>query len=242
MNSAIKLKVFRGCNILNITTKFSERLKKLRESNNMNCTQLAKQLNVSSASIGYYEKGERVPDIEVLARICDFFNVSSDYLIGISDFASKDIEKKAVADYIGLDEKSVDEIKRTTEDVILKSKAQLFIQKHLYNFMELMHQINADSGGLRTELGYDEANCIDENYDDPESWENVYAQDLFFKKEFDRYQAVKYVEIISDEFDETVNPKREAMRSLCKAIERLSRVEIKIKKRKRSSNAQHNET
>lgn len=31
--------------------------------------------------MGYYEKGERKPDIEILYKIADFYQVSADYLI-----------------------------------------------------------------------------------------------------------------------------------------------------------------
>ena len=239
MNSAIKLKVFRGCNILNITTKFSERLKKLRESNNMNCTQLAKQLNVSSASIGYYEKGERVPDLEVLARICEFFNVSSDYLIGISDFASKDIEKKAVADYIGLDEKSVDEIIETTSNVLLKDAAQMFIGKHFQFFMELLHQIEADSGGFMIEFGEDNIDYYSEVFNTLEPWDHLAVRELYFKKEFDRYQVVKYAEKICDDVDETRNLKQYKVDLI---LHNLEDFELKYEKNREKPNAQHNET
>lgn len=61
---------------------FPERLRTLRERKGLSQEGLARALQVSRASIGYYEGGHRLPDIEVLEKIAEYFEVSSDYLIG----------------------------------------------------------------------------------------------------------------------------------------------------------------
>lgn len=60
------------------------RLKELREQRRLNQEGLAIKLNVSQSTISAYEVGERVPDLETLIAISDFFNVSLDYLAGLS--------------------------------------------------------------------------------------------------------------------------------------------------------------
>ena len=61
------------------------RLKELREQRRLNQEGLALKLNVSQSTISAYEIGERVPDLETLIAIASFFNVSLDYLAGLSD-------------------------------------------------------------------------------------------------------------------------------------------------------------
>ena len=61
------------------------RLKELREQRRLNQEGLALKLNVSQSTISAYEIGERVPDLETMIAIADFFNVSLDYLAGLSD-------------------------------------------------------------------------------------------------------------------------------------------------------------
>ncbi len=61
------------------------RLKELREQRRLIQEGLALKLNVSQSTISAYEVGERVPDLETLIAIADFFNVSLDYLAGLSD-------------------------------------------------------------------------------------------------------------------------------------------------------------
>lgn len=57
------------------------RLKELREKNNLQQKDLARLLNVSQNAISLYETGKREPNIEYLIKICDFFNISLDYLL-----------------------------------------------------------------------------------------------------------------------------------------------------------------
>lgn len=59
-----------------------ERLKKLRMSRTMTQEQLGKIINVTKVSISGYENGNRSPDTETLQKIADFFDVSTDYLLG----------------------------------------------------------------------------------------------------------------------------------------------------------------
>lgn len=83
---------------------FSERLKELREEKGMSQTELGDELGVSRSSISFYEKSERVPDIELLEKAATFFSVPVDYLLGRSNAKSTDNPKlKAVCDYTYID-------------------------------------------------------------------------------------------------------------------------------------------
>ena len=61
------------------------RLKILREEKNLTKTELATLLNVKSQSIGQYERGERDLSTEKLIRFANFFGVTTDYLLGVSN-------------------------------------------------------------------------------------------------------------------------------------------------------------
>ena len=64
---------------------FSERLKALRAKENITQKQLAEKLEISSGSIIAYEKATKVPSIDVCVKIAIFFNVSLDWLCGLTD-------------------------------------------------------------------------------------------------------------------------------------------------------------
>ncbi len=77
---------------------FSEKFKKLRQSQGLTQVQMADKLEVSPSAIGMYEQGRRKPDSDMLKKICQMFNVSVDYLLDVS-VNSKD-EEKSVTDFI----------------------------------------------------------------------------------------------------------------------------------------------
>lgn len=88
-------------------TLFPERLTKLREKECMSRQQLADILGVSRASLEYYEKGKRTPDIEVLYKLSEHFNVTADYLIGRTDKCGESTDENAVCEYTGLSENAI---------------------------------------------------------------------------------------------------------------------------------------
>ena len=67
---------------------FGDILAELRRDNNLTQKELANLLNISGSSISAYERGTRLPDIYVLELFSDFFNVSTDYLIGKAPYSS----------------------------------------------------------------------------------------------------------------------------------------------------------
>lgn len=74
--------IYLFCKIMN---KFSERLKELRESKKLTQNELSKEINISAACINRWEKNLRVPSIDSIVILCQFFGCSADYLIGLED-------------------------------------------------------------------------------------------------------------------------------------------------------------
>lgn len=64
---------------------FSENLNILLKNNNISQNKLAKILNNSQQSISRYVNGVTEPDIHNLIKIANYFNVTTDYLLGLSD-------------------------------------------------------------------------------------------------------------------------------------------------------------
>lgn len=61
---------------------FPARLRKLREQRGISQKTLSELCGLSKNMISRYEKGKRIPNIETLGELCDFFDVSADYLMG----------------------------------------------------------------------------------------------------------------------------------------------------------------
>lgn len=62
--------------------KFGQRIASLRKNKNLSQAELAKIINVATSTLGMYETGKREPNNEMLSRIADYFNVTTDYLLG----------------------------------------------------------------------------------------------------------------------------------------------------------------
>ena len=58
------------------------RIRKLREQNNITREDFAKKIDVTYAALSKYETGKRQPDYETLQKIADYFEVTTDYLLG----------------------------------------------------------------------------------------------------------------------------------------------------------------
>lgn len=72
--------------------KLGDRIKRLRQRDNLTQQELAKRLNVSSALISAYELGDRNPSLKNLFELSDIFQVSSDYLLGTNRSHLHDME------------------------------------------------------------------------------------------------------------------------------------------------------
>ncbi len=64
---------------------FGERLKTLRTDKNIGQNILSKELGLSNASISYWERGKQEPTASAIFKLSKYFDVSSDYLLGLKD-------------------------------------------------------------------------------------------------------------------------------------------------------------
>lgn len=64
---------------------FGERLKELRKEKNLTQEQLAEIFKVTQVTISKYERNFTETDITTLFKFADFFDVTTDYLLGKSD-------------------------------------------------------------------------------------------------------------------------------------------------------------
>ena len=65
--------------------KFAERIKKLRLSKNLTQIDVALGTRSTQASVARWEAGTSIPSIEVAVKLAKFFEVSTDYLLGLED-------------------------------------------------------------------------------------------------------------------------------------------------------------
>lgn len=57
------------------------RIKELRNERNISQMNLAKQIGVSQKAIDYWERGVNEPKASYIILLCDYFDISADYLL-----------------------------------------------------------------------------------------------------------------------------------------------------------------
>ena len=67
-----------------IERSFSNTLSELRHRAGLSQRKVAADLNISQALLSHYENGAREPGLGFVCRVCDYYNVSADYLLGRS--------------------------------------------------------------------------------------------------------------------------------------------------------------
>lgn len=90
---------------------FAERLRALREDNDEKQSDIARLLNVSGSMISFYENGVHFPrDEKMLLKIAEHFDVSMDYLFGLTDIPNYKRIKSVMSDLEKLPPDAVDRI------------------------------------------------------------------------------------------------------------------------------------
>lgn len=65
---------------------FGELMAELRQDRGLTQKELGKILSVSTGTISNYENGVHYPDLEKLVQLADYFQVSTDYLLGRREY------------------------------------------------------------------------------------------------------------------------------------------------------------
>lgn len=61
---------------------FPQALSRLRRERGLNQRTAAAELRISQALLSHYENGLREPGLEFVSRVCEYYGVSADYLLG----------------------------------------------------------------------------------------------------------------------------------------------------------------
>lgn len=133
-------------NIRTFQTRFREQYNKKYRTQ----SELGDIFGVSRQTVATWLNGDSIPDCLALKKIAEFYNVSADYLLGISDMVSPDVNLRAAAEYTGLSEEAVEHLHnglinyrsvriRRREDVVKQhlSMASTFIK--CIAFVNIVH-------------------------------------------------------------------------------------------------------
>jgi len=72
--------------VVNILYMIKTRIKELREEKGLSQTKLAAELGLNQRTVSNYETGSLEPNIQTIKKLCEYFGVSADYLLGLEEF------------------------------------------------------------------------------------------------------------------------------------------------------------
>jgi len=126
----------------NLSKIIGQRINELLASNNVKQKELAKVLCVPDNTISYFCSGKRIPNTEQIRNIAKFFNVSADFLLGLSDFKTNDKDIQFIGNYTGLSEKNIYSLNELNNKIINKKEKYLLERDTLNAFLALSFRHN----------------------------------------------------------------------------------------------------
>ena len=142
---------------------FPAKLRELIKDNNTTQEELTAVLNVKTRqSITGYTDGSTLPTIDKLIALADFFNVSTDYLLGRTPEKTQSAELRAVCEYTGLSEQAIDIIKNSSlnrQALLSEIISAPHFERFLYYFLaaaEFTERVKKDPSACLISLDYDQ--------------------------------------------------------------------------------------
>ena len=89
---------------------FATRLRSLMESNKTTQKELAEIVGTTRQAISQYADGSVQPNVEKLYKMASYFKVSSDWLIGMNDIKSPDVDDVAINKRLGLTQEAIEHL------------------------------------------------------------------------------------------------------------------------------------
>lgn len=92
------------------------RLKELRQEKGLTQAEVAKSVKTSQRNIGRWENGENEPTASFIAKLAEFFQVSTDYLLGLEDDFGVKVETDGALLYSAEEKKLIEDYRKLNSD------------------------------------------------------------------------------------------------------------------------------
>lgn len=138
---------------------FAANLRDLIAQKGTTITALAKVLGISRQAVSQYADGTGQPNVDKLAMIADYFGVSADYLLGLSDIPTRNETVRGIHEKTGLWESAIsalmkDYLKADCETASFIS--YLTVNKkisRLVGAIKRKNEVSSDSKDLKVDIG-----------------------------------------------------------------------------------------
>ena len=100
-----------------INSSFAEKLAEIMKEQGTTQKELADNIGVTRQAISQYTKGITQPTADIIVAIAKFFNVSTDYLLGVSDAKSTDMDIQGACKFFGVSEETITGLKVNIDEI-----------------------------------------------------------------------------------------------------------------------------
>lgn len=134
----------------------NERIRQLRLENKLTAKKLGNIFKVSESTISLYESGKRTPNKDLLIKMSDYFNVSTDYLLGKTDIPNIELHynftEKGEFDIAIEIEKILLQIGKNENvkfnDRLIDDSVRILLMKSLQVIVEALYLISNDNPSI----------------------------------------------------------------------------------------------
>lgn len=195
-------------NILEI----GKRIRALRENLGLTQLDLAKELNVKRQTVAQWENGERDLKTGYIIALAKFFNVTSDYLLGLSDYKTE--TKADIGMITGLSDKNIDFLTSIQDKEHKSNEAIYHYSLMIINeIIELLSEPNIGYANFYGMKGYNtELYCVADA---------LIHTDIYIKQVNDRSDTIEKEPIRPKELVEFISKKEYLTSRLMRASEVL---------------------
>lgn len=216
---------------MDIKEVFAQRLIQLREDNNITQQTLADDLEITRQSLSLYEKADRTINIDLLYKIAKYFDVSADYLLGLTNNKTLDITVKAICEYTGLNDEAIESLADFVDPYYLEPDPNATSEEEIERSRKIaLNEIDVRNDFIASGWFWDIVGFISAINIDSKEWENltinkIHAQiegnvedeRYFFKKALNlskecdvrRYLITKKIDEFVNFYDSRIDEKHE---------------------------------
>lgn len=146
---------------------FTQRFRELQGTRSN--TEFADFLRLSRQTVGFYCNGDRLPDVITLKQIAKKCDVTTDWLLGLTDVSTQDNDRRLICEYTGLNENSIDFLHDFIADKDENGVYPAGFTDKMYNPKCLLNNIFLDALGSLFPSMVDLCDGINELYEENES-------------------------------------------------------------------------
>lgn len=188
--------------------KIGERINTLIAVHDTSQKVLADHLEVKPNVVSDFCHGKRTPNTEQIVKIADFFNVSADYLLNMTNIQTTNTDLQAVCKYTGLSEAAVKRLRHIwhkdyndfgeLNDIYLSIVSDMIVHGEFEEVLQLIHVTKSrrDNAGNNTDDNEEEQvkRILEENRD------MLYAAGYLFvhKDKYDRMMKQEIKDKLGD--------------------------------------------